>query len=183
MSEQARVKVDISEVQAAFDYITPEKLRTATRSAFNAAGGIMKRSVQKEYRSMFPGSVLYQDVHMKAFRSGKGVMVDLIYTRDFPKGHPLYKSFILPMLESGTIERYVNDDDGVRVSKYYDRDKGAYSAGVNLKQSNYRGRIAKGYKFFRQGVNSSIGRAQSKVETNIVKQIIKQAKKAGFETT
>lgn len=165
MSE-TRVTVDISQVQAAFDFLTPEKLRTATRSAFNAASGILQRSAQKEYRAMFPGSIIYKDIHKKAYRSGKGAMVDLIYVKKHAK------SYILPMLEQGNFETRP------RVTKD-GKNRGNIFGGKDYRQPSWE---SNGARFFSRGVDSSINRAQDKLQTNITKQIIKQAQKAGFET-
>lgn len=173
----SKTEVDISGAMAAFEALHPKQLRSATRSAFAKSGNIMKKAAQTEYKAAFPGSVLYRDIHMKAFRNGMGVVVDLVYLRNHPKGDKLYKSYILPMLELGTIERYTGSYGGKRASKYYNEKSGKYE-GIDLKRSNYRGKIS-GSGFFGRGVSGSIGRAMSELSRNIEDAITRKAKKVG----
>lgn len=194
MNNVSSISVDIYGAQRAFDALTPQQLRSATRSAFRKSATVVKKSVQQEYRADFPGSILYRDVHSKDFRSGKGAIIDLMYMRNHPKGDRLYKSFVLPMLSKGTIDRYVgwyrkgggaavqysklgvDDYDTHRASKWYDRKAGKYQIG--LSRSNYRGRV-KGTDFFGRGVDRSLPNAIGMLNTNIVNAINDKARKVG----
>ena len=95
------IQVDTRGLESLFEELAPKQLRSASRSAFNKAGRIILNAAKEEYRSMFPGSVLEKDMHMKAYRSGKGVMVDLLYAKRHDKGDPLYKSYVMKILEVG----------------------------------------------------------------------------------
>lgn len=96
------IEVNTSKMRELFDLLNPEQFRSASRSAFNKAGRTILNAVKANYQSMFPGSILYKDIHMKAFRSGKGVMIDLLYTKGHSKGDPLYKSYVMKILELGS---------------------------------------------------------------------------------
>lgn len=138
------IQVDISSVQRMFDALNPKQLASATRSAFGRSGRILLNAAKAAYRSMFPGSVLYRDMHMKAFRSGKGVMVDLIYTKRHQKGDPLYKSYVMKILEEGS-----------------------YKTGQRITAKGYNRGSLRGYHFFQQGVSGSMNQAQSDFQQNL----------------
>ena len=134
-----------------FDSLNSKQLVSATRSAFTKSLKIMLQAVKSSYDAAFPGSVLSKAIHAKAFRSGKGGIVDLIYVGKYSKGDQLYKSYILKMLNSGTAAR--------STSKGY-----------------YRGSIS-GRHFFTAGVNASESAAVNSLQQNIETAIQKKYEK------
>lgn len=157
---KAVIQVDTRQVEALFDRLEPKQLRSATRSAFNRAGRVMVNAAKAEYRSMFPGSVYYKDIHMKAYRSGKGVMVDLYYLKNHAKGDPLYKSYVLRILEVGNY-------------KTARRSRGNSKNGSRAD----RGKI-RAYHFFQQGTESVIQQVNSQFTANLEQAMKKQIEKA-----
>lgn len=145
------VTVDVKGVKVMFDSLNSKQLVSATRSAFTKSLKIMLQAVKANYDAAFPGSVLSKAIHAKAFRSGKGGIVDLIYVGKHSKGDPLYKSYILKMLNSGTKTR--------TTSKGY-----------------YRGSIS-GKHFFQSGVSASETAAVNSLQQNIEAAIQKKYEK------
>ena len=132
------IQVDMSRVQKMFDELNPKQLASATRSAFGKSGRILLNAAKAEYRSQFPGSILYRDMHMKAFRSGKGVIVDLLYTHGHQKGDAMYKSYVMKILEEGS-----------------------YKTGVRSTARGYNRGSLRGYHFFQTGVSGAMNQAES----------------------
>lgn len=144
--------VDAAGVRRMMDALSPDEAAAATRTAFRRTAGALRRSVQSAYRARFPGSVLYKAVHSAAWRTGKGATVDIYPAwQHYGKGDPLYKSYILPMLEQGNYltsprKRNVRLRDGstrqvtagdIRASRFYRRgvDSGRQSAMSDLQRN------------------------------------------------
>lgn len=149
------VKIEDSSVRLMLDYLEPRQLRSATRSAFGKAGRTILGAAKASYRSMFPGSALYRGMHMKAYRSGKGVMVDLYYTKTASPGDPLYKSYVLKILELGS-----------------------YKTGNRTTRSGQSRGTLRAYGFFSRGVASSMPSAQSGFERDLMTAMQRQIDKA-----
>lgn len=173
--------VDISKFMEAMNAMDSRNIRLATRRAFRLSASVVKKAVQSEYKNTYPGSQLWKDVHMKDFRSGKGAIIDILYTRKWPKSSPMYKSFVMPMLSGGTIERYSGTYGAGkkmgRASAWYNRKDGAYE-GIELSSRLYRGRV-EGSQFFKRGVDKSLSEAMASLQGNIEKAVVERAKKVG----
>lgn len=134
------VQVDISRIEKCLDQLKPNQWRQATRNAFRKSMSIVQNAVKAAYRQTYPGR-LWRDIHVSAFRSGKGAMVDLLYLKRRSKGDPLYHNFVMRFLNQGTQER-------------------------QTKKGWSRGSVS-GSHFFEQGVNSSMATAQATLMANL----------------
>ena len=179
MSDDYAIQVDTKRLEVLFNELDPKHLRYASRSAFNKAGRIILNGVKEEYRGMFPGSVLQKDIHMKAYRSGKGVMVDLLYTKRHSKGDALYKSYVMKILELGNYK-------GKRISKgNYKAYRPEMSSWSNQRWISAltaaradRGNI-KAYHFFKKGTEATQERALQEINNLLEQAMQKQVAKAG----
>jgi len=85
-----------------YNVLKPDALVQVTKNAFSKSIKIMADAVKREYRSMFPGSAYYKAVHYKAFKTGKGAVVDINRFKRRRKGDPMYKSYVVRILELGS---------------------------------------------------------------------------------
>ena len=169
------IEVDVKGLENLFEELAPKQLRSASRSAFNKAGRIILNAAKEEYRSMFPGSVLEKDMHMKAYRSGKGVMVDLLYTKRHDKGDPLYKSYVMKILEVGNYKTA-----RVSTGNYKGRSTTSASAWVaGRAQARANRGTLRAYHFFQNGTSSAKLQAQHEFNGLLEAAIQKQIQKAG----
>ena len=70
-----KIEIDDKDVQKKLAELEPKQLRKITKAAFRSAAGVVKRQAQKNYKALFPGSMLYLNIAATPFKDGLGAFV------------------------------------------------------------------------------------------------------------
>lgn len=97
---RAKIEFDDKELQRAFTEMAPKQLRTAVKAGMRKSLNIIKRRAVDNYKSAYPGSDRYKDIHAKVYRTGMGAMIDLLFLKKSDS-----KAYVLRFQNAGTAMR------------------------------------------------------------------------------
>lgn len=97
---RAKIEFDDKELQRAFTEMAPKQFRTAVKAGMRKSLNIIKRRAVANYKSAYPGSDRYKDIHAKVYRTGMGAMIDLLFLKKSAA-----KAYVLRFQNAGTAMR------------------------------------------------------------------------------